>query len=142
MTAPVSNPANSSGEFQREVRWSGSEDPGGWRGKYGASGYEVVGRATLLPAGVQVDWSGGAPGSGQSPRTIFAPAAQDAARVAACRYAGQLTLQVELPDKERRLSLYYVDWDRRRAKQTFTLWSEDGTQLDRREVEKATMAAI
>ena len=111
---------------------------GDWRGKYGTSGYEVVGSATSLPAGVQVDWSGAGTWVWAKPTDdIRAPAAQDAARVAACRYAGQLTLQVELPDKERRLSLYYVDWDRRRAKQTFTLWSEDGTQLDRREVEKA-----
>jgi hypothetical protein len=29
-----------------------------------------------------------------------------------------------------------VDWDRQRAKQTFTLWSEDGTVLDKRDVGK------
>jgi hypothetical protein len=85
-----------------------------------------------------VDWSGAGTWVWAKPTDdVRALATRDAVRVAACRYAGQLTLQVELPDKERRLSLYYVDWDRRRAKQTFTVWSEDGTQLDRREVKNA-----
>ncbi len=109
---------------------------GDWRGKYGSVGHDVSGVATSLPADVRVDWSGANTytwaAKTDEPRAL---ARTDSGRVAACRYAGQIELLVELPAKGARLSLYYVDWDRTRAKQTFTVWGEDGSILDRREVD-------
>ena len=110
---------------------------GNWRGKYGNAGHEVIGVATSLPADMRVDWSGANTytwaAKTDDPR---ATASTDSARVAACRYAGEIELVVELPAPGARLSLYCVDWDRTRAKQTVTLWSEDGAVLDRCETAK------
>lgn len=107
---------------------------GDWRGQYGGVGHEVIGIATSLPADVRVDWSGANTYTWAAETDERrAPAGNDSARVAACRYAGELELLVELPASGARLSLYYLDWDRTRAKQTFTLWGEDGSMLDQRE---------
>ena len=54
--------------------------------------------------------------------------------MAACRYANEIDLFVEVPAAGRKLTLYYVDWDRGRAKQTFTLWDDEGRILDQREL--------
>jgi hypothetical protein len=110
---------------------------GDWRGKYGGQGHEVVAVAALLPRGVRFDWRGAGTYTWEKQTNERrALVGSGAARIAACRYAGDLSLQVDLPDKGRRLSLYYVDWDRQRSKQTFTIWGEDGTVLDRREIGK------
>jgi hypothetical protein len=63
-------------------------------------------------------------------------ASAESGRAAACRYAGTLDFAVDLAGQQYRVGLYYVDWDRQRTKQTFALWSEDGTVLDKREVGK------
>jgi hypothetical protein len=121
------------------VRFVGMDEKtqGDWRGKYGSAGHEVVGIATSLPKGVQLDWSdAGTYTWAKQTDDRRAPVGNGTSRIAACRYAGELSLQVDVPDKGRRLSLYYVDWDRQRTKQTFTVWGEDGTVLDRREVGK------
>jgi hypothetical protein len=117
-------------------RFIGSDEKtqGDWRGKYGSVGHEVIGVATSLPADVSLDWSGANTytwaASTDEPRAL---AENNSSRVAACRYAGEIELLVEVPAKGARLSLYCVDWDRTRAKQTFTVWGEDGSVLDQRE---------
>ncbi|OHB82624.1 MAG: hypothetical protein A2V98_22000 [Planctomycetes bacterium RBG_16_64_12] len=108
---------------------------GDWRGKYGKSGYEIAGATTELPKDVRVDWADAAvwvwAKSTSEPRAL---AGKDARRLAACRYANEIDLFVEVPAAGRKLTLYYVDWDRGRAKQTFTLWDDEGRILDRREL--------
>ena len=81
---------------------------------------------------------------GQAGRWVWAKQTEDAralasakkGRTAACRYASTLDFAVDLVAQQCRGGLYYVDWDRQRAKQTFTLWSEDGAVLDQRLVGK------
>jgi hypothetical protein len=110
---------------------------GDWRGKYGQTGHDLPAVATSLTKGLAVEW-------GQAETWVWAKQTEDAraltsagkGRAAACRYAGALDLAVDLAGHKRRVSLYYVDWGRQRTKQTFTLWGEDGTVLDKREVGK------
>jgi hypothetical protein len=110
---------------------------GNWRGKYGHAGHEVVGVATSLPADVRVDWGGANTytwaAKTDDPR---APASTDSARVAACRYAGEIELEVELPAPGARLSLYFVDWDRTRAKQPSSFGATDARRAGRRDGSK------
>ncbi len=110
---------------------------GDWRGKYGREGHEVVAVATQLSKDVHLDWQGAETYTWAS-QTVDrrAMAATGAARAAACRYASELNLEVDLAGKARRLSLYYVDWDHQRSKQTFRVRDGDGIVLDCREIGK------
>ena len=120
------------------ARFAGLDEKtqGDWRGRYGRTGHDVVGVAQSLPADVQIDWGNAATYTWAKPTDEPRALAAKTARVAACRYANEIELLADLPAKGARLSLYYLDWDRQRTKQTFTVWNEDGQVLDRREVGK------
>jgi hypothetical protein len=126
-------------EEAASVRFVGLDEKtqGDWRGKYGSLGRDVVGVERSLPSDVQIDWFDAGTWTWaertDEPRAL---AAEGTGRIAACRYAGELVLDVEVLAKSRRVTLYYVDWDRQRAKQTFSVRNEDGTPLDQREVGK------
>ena len=110
---------------------------GDWRGKYGSKGHEVVAVVTRLPKDIHFDWRGAETYTWEKQTDDRrALVGSGTARIAACRYAGELNLEVDLTSEARRLSLYYVDWDSQRSKQTFTVWNEDGTVFDRREIGK------
>jgi hypothetical protein len=121
------------------VRFVGLDEKtqGDWRGKYGGAGHEVIGVATSWAKGVHFDWSdAGTYTWAKQTDDRRALVGDGAARIAACRYSGELNLVADLTGDSRRLSLYCVDWDRQRSKQTFTVRGEDGTVLDRREIGK------
>jgi hypothetical protein len=97
----------------------------------------VIGVATSWAKGVHFDWSdAGTYTWAKQTDDRRALVGDGAARIAACRYSGELNLVADLTGDSRRLSLYCVDWDRQRSKQTFTVRGEDGTVLDRREIGK------
>jgi hypothetical protein len=108
---------------------------GDWTGRYGRAGCELAGGKTAAPTDVHVEWS-------DARHYIWARQTDDrralvmldGSRVAACRYAPTLDLTVDSQGRSRRLSLYYVDWDRQRTRQTFSVRGDDGTLLDWREV--------
>jgi hypothetical protein len=110
---------------------------GDWRGKYGKLGHEIPGATSELAKDTRVDWGDAAvwvwANSTAEPRALTR---KDAGRLAACRYANEIDLLVDIPAAGRRLSLYFVDWDHGRTKETFTLWNDEGRVLDRREVGK------
>jgi hypothetical protein len=108
---------------------------GDWHGKYGGVGHDVMRVVRQLPENFHVEWGGARihtwTADTDEPRAM---AGHNSRRVAACRYADEIELTVEGRSGGVRLSLYCVDWDRTRSKQQFTVWSDDGTILDQREV--------
>jgi len=132
------------GEALASARFIGRDEKtqGDWQGKYGAAGYDLPAVGTWMPAGVNVAWTEGrvwtwAAQTDDARALMAKQPATPPRRVAACRYGAPLQVDVQGGEKARRLSLYYVDWDHQRRKQTFSIWGDDGTLLDRREVGKA-----
>jgi len=106
---------------------------GDWKGRYGRNGCELAG--SKPPADLHVEWNDARQyvwaAQADDRRALAMP---DGGRKAACRYARTLDLTVNPQGKSRCLSLYYVDWDRQRTKQIFSVWGDDGMLLDWREV--------
>jgi hypothetical protein len=89
---------------------------GNWRGKYGADGYNVIGKAVLYPAYAQVvassskqDWIWNDPTSDS--RALTTP--DGSSRVAGCWYSSTgFDIDLNFTDgKTHRLAAYFLDWD-------------------------------
>jgi uncharacterized delta-60 repeat protein len=89
---------------------------GNWRGKYGAEGYNVIGKAVLYPSYAQVvpssskqDWVWNDPTS--DTRALTTP--DGSSREAGCWYsANGFDIDLNFTDgKTHRLAVYFCDWD-------------------------------
>jgi uncharacterized delta-60 repeat protein len=93
-----------------------SATAGNWRGKYGADGYNVIGKAVSYPVYAQVsassakqDWTWNNPAT--DPRALLTP--DGSSRIAACWYSSTgFDIDLNFTDgKTHRLAAYFCDWD-------------------------------
>jgi hypothetical protein len=115
-----------------------TQTQGTWKGKYGASGYALANDASSLPAYAQVGQQGLTSWT-YAATTIDVRALQKAlqtGRIAAHWYGGSFSVDVNLLDgAAHQLSLYLVDWDSNKRRETIDIVdATTGAVLDSRVV--------
>jgi len=126
------------------VTFMGGDDAthGNWSGKYGSDGYDLIGQEAKFPGDVKMDWQSGQVytynHATQDDRALAGvdPAGNDEKRVAAAvRYGSEIAFTVDAGATPRRLSLYFLDFDRQGRQQEVELQDAQSHEvLDEREI--------
>jgi hypothetical protein len=114
---------------------------GDWQGKFGADGYELIGKETKLPTYARLQWQKNElwiyDKATNDPRALayFANPPTGKDRIAAARYSHEVAFVIDVGAAARRLSLYFLDYDRKNRKQTIEIAdAQTGQVLDKREI--------
>jgi hypothetical protein len=134
-------------QIEPAVTFLGGDDTsqGDWQGKFGADGDDLIGKETKLPAYARLQWQ-------NADLWIYDPATNDKRalayfanpptgkdRIAAARYNGgggdEVAFIIDVGAAARRLSLYFLDYDRKGRRQTLEIADAmTGQALDKREI--------
>lgn len=114
---------------------------GDWQGKYGTDGYELEAKETKLPGYAKLEWKTGSlwtyDKATDDPRALayFANPPTGKDRIAAIRYAEDIVFDLDVGQSPRRLSIYYLDYDKKTRRQQITITDAlTGGKLDQREI--------
>ena len=122
----------------------GSDDKsqGDWQGKFGADGYELIGKETKLPTYARLEWQKNEiwfyDKATNDPRALayFANPPTGKDRIAAARYSHEVAFVIDVGAASRRFSLYFLDYDRKGRRQTIEIAdAATGKALDKQTVE-------
>jgi len=114
---------------------------GNWMNKYGIDGYELVGKESKLPAYAKLLWEKGDiwvyDKATHDPRALayFADPPTGKDRLAACWYGDPATFALDVGSAPRRLSLYFLDYDKKSRREAVEIFDgPTGQMLDRQEI--------
>lgn len=132
--------ANSTATFLGEDDKTG----GDWQGKYGSDGYELIEHESKMPAYAKLEWKSGATHvydkATDDPRALayFANPPTGRDRIAASRYGDsvdEVSFTLDVGSTPRRLTLYCLDYDKQKRKQSVEITNAmTGQLLDKREI--------
>ena len=118
-----------------------SQTQGDWEGKFGTDGHELVGHEAKLPATVKLTWTNGKVWTydkatdDKRALTYFMNPPTGKDRIAAAHYGDEVTFFLDVGPTSRRLTLYFLDYDRKERRQTIEIANAQGGQvLDKREI--------
>ena len=126
---------------ETKVEFIGADDKtqGDWPGKYGRGGVWIPGQPPKLPSGVKPilennpNWIWEAKsGERRAPVSSAAPTPEPL-RVASCWYGNDLIFNLDVGTAERKVSLYFLDWEGGRL-QSVLIRGMDGKSLDQRQI--------
>jgi hypothetical protein len=119
---------------------------GDWQGKFGEDGDELIGHESKLPSYAKLQWTTGGSTSVYDPAcndpralAYFANPPTGKDRVAAGRYGEELAFILDLGATPQRLSLYFLDYDKRNRRQSIEIAdASTGKELEKREIANFT----
>lgn len=118
---------------------------GNWMNKYGIDGYELAGKESKLPAYAKLKREKGDiwiyDKATDDPRALayFADPPTGKDRIAASWYGDPATFALDVGTAPRRLSLYFLDYDKKSRRQAVEIFdAPTGRILDRREIGEFT----
>jgi hypothetical protein len=130
-------------QVEPQAAFLGSDDQhqGDWQGKFGADGHELAGKESKLPEYARLTWN-------QAQLWTYAAATDDKRalayfanpptgkdRIAAVRYGSTVAFTLDAGNAPRRLTLYFLDYDRQNRRQAIEIADAiTGQRLDRREI--------